>query len=178
METHLTRLKIVLGPEFISGCESWSSELLRERRQEAENLEASISYARRLIQGRIDVLHTYSREGSPNALQDSFSRVKDAITGHMTAPTSRIAHNDVSGDSLIPTSREISSLVGVDIEVTVDTPEEVQSKLEGLKMAEVQLSGYRKELHRIIDILRHQLVLRYQSGQISVDQILDQDSVS
>lgn len=178
METDLKRLSVVIDLEFISGYESWSSELLRERRQEAENLEAAISYARRLVQGRIDVLHAYMKEGSKEAMEDSLARVKEAIAGHLNAPTSRIAYNDVTSDSLIPTSAEISDLVGVDIEVVVDTPKGVQSKLEGLKKAESQLSGYRKELHRVIDTLRHQLVLRYKSGQISVDQILGQNGDS
>ena len=111
--------------------------MFRERWLEAENLEAAISYVRRLAKGSIDVLNAYTGEASKEAMKDSLVHVKDATAGSLCGPTSRIAYNDVTSDSLIPTSAEISELVRVDIEIAVDTRKGVQSRLDGLRKAGV-----------------------------------------
>ena len=137
MGTDLKRLSVVIDSKFISGHESWSLELLRERWLEAENLEVAISYVRRLAKGRIDVLSAHTGEASKEAMKDSLVHVKEATAGSLCGPTLRIAYNGVTSDSLITTSAEISELVRVDIEIAVDARKGVQSRLGGLRRAGV-----------------------------------------
>src|SRR5438270_12423751 len=50
------RIDKVLDPEFVAGLGQISLDDLRERRKEAEQEETDLSYMRRLLQGRLDIL--------------------------------------------------------------------------------------------------------------------------
>ena len=50
------RLDRVLAPDFLEGLESWSMAELRAARSDAEQEETDLSYLRRLLQGRMDIL--------------------------------------------------------------------------------------------------------------------------
>lgn len=172
METDLKRLDAVVDPEFIEGCSTWPMEKLRARRKEAEDLEAAISYARRIVQGRIDVYGLEKPSLSKGPAEDPLPSLKVAISARISSVDARIAYNDVSSGSLLPSLGEISALVGMDIEAIPSGPDEVTSVLSGLKAVEKSLSDCRRKLHLVIDALRQQLVLLYQSGELDVDEIL------
>ena len=50
------RIDKVLDPEFVEGLRQISLDELRGRRKEAEQEETDLSYMRRLLQGRLDIL--------------------------------------------------------------------------------------------------------------------------
>jgi hypothetical protein len=50
------RIDRVLDPRFVAGVGQLDLAELRSRREEAEAEEADISYLRRLLQGRLDIL--------------------------------------------------------------------------------------------------------------------------
>ena len=157
----------MIDPGFISRCESWPADILRERRQEAETFEYKISYTRRLLQGGIDILEAHLRADDQDCTKDPLASVKEAISGSLEFMTSRAAYTDVSTAFPLPTALEISQFIGFDIEVVLDQPENIQTNLDKMKAAEVLLSRYRRDLHKVIDALRHEFVIRYQRGQIN-----------
>ena len=55
---HLDR---VLRPDYLDGIDEWPIEEIRERRAECQRLEDAVSYLRRLVQTRIDILGMESR---------------------------------------------------------------------------------------------------------------------
>ena len=56
MSDHRRRIDIVLEPEYLEGLDTADLAEIRERRDTAEDVEAQISYYRRLIHGRMDLL--------------------------------------------------------------------------------------------------------------------------
>ena len=50
------RVDRVLAPDYLVGLSQLSLEEVRARRAEAEQEEVDLSYARRLLQGRVDIL--------------------------------------------------------------------------------------------------------------------------
>lgn len=172
----LTRLARILDPSFISGCELWSTDELRAKRKEAEDLEGVISYARRMIQGRVDIFESYMETGIGSAGEDTdtLSVVETAISEHIAAANSRVAHNDVYPVLSLPSASEISVLVGLDVDVFPNDISELKDLLPRYIDAERTLSDYRHQLHGIIDDLRTELVSRYQNGEIDIDDILSQ----
>ncbi|HEX8863129.1 MAG TPA: aerial mycelium formation protein, partial [Actinomycetes bacterium] len=50
------RIDRVLEPRFVAGIDRLALEDLRKRREDAEAEEEAISYLRRVLQGRIDIL--------------------------------------------------------------------------------------------------------------------------
>lgn len=175
MEIDPKRLDAVVDPRFLEGYSSWPMEKLRERRKEAEDLEAAISYARRIVQGRMDVYELDNLLVSNGPTEDPLQGIKVAISERLGRDDTRIAYTDVSNDSLIPSLAEISALVGMDIEVVPNGPDEVAAVLNGLKSAEKYLSDHRHKLHLIIDAMRQQLVVLYQRGDLDVDELLGEN---
>lgn len=168
----LTRLAEVIDPGFMSGYESWPLDELRTKRKEAEQIEAAISYARRIIQGRIDIFEKYLNGELGLKTTETLSVASEAIAEHVTASNSRIMHNDISADYLLPAPSDISKFTGIDLEKIPAEVSDLKLLLPEYIRVEKMLSNYRRQLHLVIDELRTQLVLRYQSGEINVDSIL------
>ena len=51
------RIDIVLEPEYLQGLDGLDLDELRRRRHTAEDVESQISYYRRLLHGRMDLLN-------------------------------------------------------------------------------------------------------------------------
>lgn len=168
----LMRLSEVIRPGFMSGYQSWSLDELRAKRKEAEQVEAAVSYARRIIQGRIDIFEKYLNGELGLQTEETLSVASEAIADHVTASNFRIMHNDISADYLLPTSADISKFTGIDLDKHPVEVSDLEILLPEYKKVEKMLSSYRHQLHLIIDELRTQLVRRYQNGEISVDSIL------
>ena len=57
MTEHRRRIDIVLEPQYLDGLSELELEELRGRRATAEDVESQISYYRRLLHGRMDLLN-------------------------------------------------------------------------------------------------------------------------
>lgn len=169
MEGKLRDVTRVLSDDFMSGYQAWPVEELRVRRRTAEEVEAAISYSRRIVQGRIDVCQAFEHA---EPTEDAMEQVRDALSSHLTSAASRLAYSDISDDGVLPTHQEISELVGVNIDTIVGTPEEIVDFLRRLEDAEKQLSSHRRGLHSVIDTLRQQLVEAYRTGGADVSEVL------
>ena len=64
------RIDRVLDPRFTDGVERLDLAELRARREEAEAEEADVSYLRRLLQGRLDILRAELERRSAGGDQD------------------------------------------------------------------------------------------------------------
>lgn len=53
---HRRRIDLVLSPDFLAGLEAMDIDEIRRRRRIAELEEVDLSYLRRLVQGRIDIV--------------------------------------------------------------------------------------------------------------------------
>ena len=71
------RIDKVLDPEFVDGLGQISLDELRERRKEAEQEETDLSYMRRLLQGRLDILRAElaRRAGDGSDLMDALPQI-------------------------------------------------------------------------------------------------------
>lgn len=173
MEIDLDELERVLAPDFTAELSSWTQQKLRDRRREVEGLESIVSYARRIVQGRIDLYAAELTEREAGPIQRCLEGVEQTLSGQLSVQSSRIAHLDVSVD--VPCAAEVSKLAGVDIEAYTQDRKHASELLGQLRAAEVRLSKERRGLHRIIDDLRSEVVRRYRSGNLKVDDILGSD---
>src|SRR5438270_8063420 len=71
------RIDKVLDPEFVAGLGQISLDDLRERRKDAEQEETDLSYLRRLLQGRLDILRAElaRRDGEETDLVQALPRI-------------------------------------------------------------------------------------------------------
>ena len=153
-------------PERDSAYDGLSLHDLRALRAELGTEETRVSYWRRIIQARLDVVRLRRPDADPVA--DLTRVLTDA-----TASVHRLAHIDVQpiDDVLpLPDLAEIWSR-------QVDTHDELSlARLEtDLARAETDLSRFRRELHRRIDLVTNELIARYREQPLLALQILPGD---
>ncbi|MGH3667653.1 MAG: hypothetical protein ACRDU7_05145 [Acidimicrobiia bacterium] len=64
MSEHRRRIDTVLEPDYLADISGADLDELRRRRETAEDVEAQISYYRRLLHGRVDLLNFELRRRS------------------------------------------------------------------------------------------------------------------
>lgn len=164
------RIDRVLAPEFISDLQDLPMQTVRERRQDAMQEEADLSYVRRMLQGRIEILSQeleISEELSDDELVARLTKAmmaqSPATTGtggarHLVAEPSRLAERRRYVERLI-------SDVGLS-DVSALSPDEVRAAVARLEEQERLVSRSRAEVHHVIDQLTAELARRYQTGQV------------
>ncbi|MEU3184656.1 ABC transporter substrate-binding protein [Streptomyces sp. NPDC006923] len=146
---------------------------LRALRRDSQRDEADLSYLRRLLQGRIDILRAeLARRTAPETpvvdrlseiLTDSPSRHRSSAR-HVTLSTPRSAeYRQLAAETLAEV--ELS-----DLEARTD--EELLSAMGRLVGNEQQLSRRRHQLQRTADDCSAEIARRYREGEAQVDDLL------
>jgi hypothetical protein len=169
------RIDRVLSPDFLAGMGDVSLADVRARRHEAEQEEADLSYVRRLLQGRIDIVRAELRRRSGDergSLVDQLAGIlADGPAGephgmgrHATVEPSRIAESRRSVEQLV-------SDVGVS-DVVNRSDEELAASLSRLTDYEAAVSRNRRRVQEAMDACTAEIARRYQSGEATVDDLL------
>ncbi|QGG93780.1 RsiG family protein [Actinomarinicola tropica] len=172
-------LERVLGNVPDGGLAELSLDDIRARRSTAEVLEESVSYLRRVIQVRLDILGTelaHRRSGDARAdTTELIGRLPEILAEHTRGPGSAQPPKEIRApqvdaaleaaiDEIVPTSR----LAGV-VDIDDDELAELIDRLEHL---EAEVSATRHSLHSRIDALQAEIIRRYRTGEASVDSLL------
>jgi hypothetical protein len=182
MEAHVSqeRLDRVLADGFIQDLDTLPTDDLRTRRAEAQAEEEAVSYVRRLLQGRLDILRAElirrTDEGSTEAA-DLLGRLSGALADdsvgnrdQLDARATRLRVPDGTEDytQRLDTVLDTSALE----ELEGRTVETLQSFIDHLTDLEQELSGLRQQLFERIDALRSELARRYKDGRAVIGDLL------
>ncbi len=176
-------LDVVTDPSFLSDLQSREMDELRALRSRCQALENSLSYVRRLIQGRVDIVGgelKRRREGGEDGnISELIGRLPDILsegsrtTGgpgsvrppHSLEPDAEVtAKLEAKLDDVIAAS-DLGRVAELD-EVTLG------AALGGLNTLEDDVSTNRRQLHEVIDTLQTEVTRRYTTGEASVDGLL------
>jgi hypothetical protein len=169
------RIDRVLAEDYLAGLTEAPLADVRALRAEAEQEEADLSYVRRLVQGRIDIVRAELARragGGGGSLVDSLAAVladqtRGAAHGlgrHVTVEPSRVdAHQ-----------RYVEALVAdVDLsDTTARTDAELQRAIEVLEAEEHTVSGKRRQVQTVMDALSAEITRRYRDGEADVAALL------
>ncbi len=149
---------------------------LRALRSRFEAAEEGISYARRVLQGRLDILRARLGERDEDAAEALLSALPAILAdrGHQADPAqARATRVRVPPDAERYTVVLDAVLAEEDLdaidEVAIADLDPVIERLAGL---EQELSQRRRELFARIDALRAELVARYKDGRADVRELL------
>jgi hypothetical protein len=168
------RIDKVLADDFGTGLDALPFDELRSRRREAEQEEADLSYVRRMLQGRMDILRAeLSRRagGSQTKIVEHLSQV--------LADTSRNDHGlgrflRVEPSRVDEHRRAIEQViadVGVS-EVEGHSDDDIRAALGRLEEFEHVVSEDRHRVQVVMDALTAEVAGRYKSGAATVDDLL------
>lgn len=171
-------LDAILQPSYLEGLPSLALDELRSRRDQATEVEVGLSYARRLIQGRLDIVLAEVRRretgDTSGDLADLVERLPEILGERVHAPgTGRLPSLMMPADDIA----EVHRLDGIlDAESVGALPEKSDDQLhqivDALAELEHEVSAGRHSVHDVIDRLQDELVRRYKSGEASVDTLL------
>lgn len=153
------------GPRRRPVVDAMSSELLaglhldelRSYRQRLEAEEDRVSYWRRLVHARLDLLAAESASDHPLSVDDLVRVLGDTGTGG-----TRRALVSIRAAEPLPELPELAAMWGD--EVDPRDPEQVADVVERLTAAEQQLTTYRRALHERIDEATAELITRYRAN--------------
>ena len=170
------RIDRVLADDYLDGLGALPMPELRKRREDAEQEEVDVSYLRRLVQGRVDILRAElarrTGEGSgslladlPQILGESAPRGTPRGLGrHSTAEPSRADEH----------RRYVEALVAdVDLsDVTARSDHELRTALAVFEREEHELSEKRKRVFAVVDACSAEITRRYRDGEADVSDLL------
>ena len=176
MHPELDRL---LDPAYADDLTGLDMAEVRMRRAACQQREESVSYLRRVIQVRLDLLGTeLARRQSGEAPADMealIARLPDILSEHSRAPGFGQAPRDLR---LPDIDDELTALVDEIIsprrlsEVHQIDSDDLAGLVDRLEALEHDVSGMRRQLHAQIDQLQAEITRRYRSGEASVDSLL------
>jgi hypothetical protein len=168
------RIDRVLAEDYLDGLTSRSLEDVRVLRHEAEQEEADLSYLRRLIQGRADLVRAEHQrrlgshdESLVDRLVDVLSdgpRTSRGLGRHITVEPSRVAEHRRRVEQLI-------SDVGLS-DVGARTLDELSHTLTLLEENERQISELRHQVQAVMDACTSEITRRYREGEADVSTLL------
>jgi hypothetical protein len=172
------RIDRVLAEDFLSGLPSQSIEDIRSLRADAEQEEADVSYIRRMLQGRIDIINAELERrsgGSGASLVDALPRILADDRGE---PHGLGQYRTVEPSRVDQHRRKVEALVAdVDISnVTAHSDEELQTALEKLAGEERNTSETRRRVQVVADACAAEITRRYREGEAAVEDLLPSDN--
>jgi hypothetical protein len=172
------RVDRVLGEGFLDGLEDLSLQELRERRHDAEQEDADLSYIRRLLQGRLDIIRAeMTRRGTVDGdrvvdhlgevLADEPPRANHGSGRFLNVEPSRVAESRRRVEQLIA-DPHLSDIGNV-------SEAELSAAYDEIARHEREVSALRRRVQKAMDTLTTEVARRYREGTASVDELLKSD---
>jgi hypothetical protein len=171
-------LDALLDPEFIGSLSSLPIEELRARRSRAAAVEIGLSYARRLVQGHVDILIAEAgrrAEGSsPTDVSSLIEHLPEILADRVRTPGNGRLLTLLAPDSQRAQVSRVDTIV--DAVRLVDLPSlddaGLSASKEALLALERDVSRERRALHEVMDCLQQELIRRYKAGEVTVESLL------
>ena len=173
----LEEVEEVLAP-LEGDLSSLSLDELRARRDDCLKVEGKVSYLRRLVQGRLDIVQAdvgrRARREPPAELPSLLEQLPGILADRSHAPgPGRLPSSPTPVDDGELTD-ELDALAGA--ERLASLPELPDGEVEGLarELSELErrVSERRRALFAAIDALQDELVRRYRSGEATIGSVL------
>lgn len=190
-EKKARREDVVLSLEWLDGVRTASTADLRARRDECRELETQFSYARRLLQGKIDIItnelarrsdESSSPETGDADVQDLVRRLPSILAGESSGRGAsrgggpkRLLQQELPANAG-KYRRHRERLAAELSHVASSSNQELSRMLEELAQEERHVSEDRRKAQEIIDTVNAELVRRYRDGEEDPAALLSPES--
>ncbi len=187
------RIDRVLAPDFLEDLPGKPIDAVRAMRRDAEQEETDLSYLRRLVQGRIDILRSEQarRSGSGAAEAEAslaagegdaplVERLASILTddGEITPPRGLGRHIAVEPSRADMHRRHVEALIAdTDMSDPANMSDpELERILVLLESEERKVSDQRRAVQAVMDACTAEIGRRYRDGDVDVDGLLPTES--
>ncbi len=164
------------GADEQTNIEARPIEEIRAMRAEAQEVETGLSYLRRVLQGRLDIVHaelTRRREGGdPADLSRLIEQLPAILADHLRAPgNGRLPSSFGPGKVDAELEAEVNEVVDSLDDLAALSDDELVAGEARLTTLEQDVSTRRRALFDRIDALQEELTRRYRTGEASVESL-------
>jgi hypothetical protein len=175
------RVDVVLAPEFLAGLGDIPLAELRARRHEAEQEEADLSFSRRMLHGRMELVAAELSRRDPSSDAGAVIDELSQILGGESRSTHGLGRHITVEPSRVDEHRRAEEAIVADADlsdVAARSDAELNESLLRLRAVETEVSGVRRQVQQVMDALSAELTRRYREGIATVDELLAPDSAS
>lgn len=164
MEQHRRRIDIILDPTFLEGLDELALDELRHRREQANELETELSFYRRLLHGRMDLLNfelSRRRGDEKRSLIEALPEILAA--GETTGGSLGRVRGEFYPDLPDERRRPIDDVLEDDFLTRIaDLSDDDLASIQGtLADTEADISANRRRVQDVFDALHAQITGRY-----------------
>ncbi|GAA1020009.1 MULTISPECIES: RsiG family protein [Amycolatopsis] len=172
------RIDRVLGPGYLTGLGDLPLPVLRERRDEAAQEETDLSYLRRLLHARIDIVRAEQERRSSGGEASIVDRLASILADNALGPAAGSGrHQQLEPSRAGEHRRHAEALIGDTglTDVGSLTDDKLAAALDTYAAEEASVSSFRRQVQGVMDTLNAEIAARYSSGAATVDQLLDSE---
>lgn len=169
----------ILDPGYLADLPGRSIDDIRTMRAECQDIETGLSYLRRVVQGRLDIVDAELARrrsgGDPADLSALIDRLPEILGDHLRAPgNGRLPSSLGPGRPDAELEARLDALVAsADLDAITEVDDaHLTTAREALAELEIEVSTRRRELFDRIDALQAELTRRYKTGEASVESLL------
>jgi len=177
------RIDRVLAEDYLDGLGSQPLEQVREMRRDAEQEEVDLSYLRRVLQGRLDILRAElaRRAGDGDeSIVDKLAQILTDDAPAQSAPRGLGRHATLEPSRADSHRRHVEALVA-DVDLSnPSTHDELSLRraLDTLEHEEQKVSDKRRAVQTVMDACTAEITRRYRDGDADVSDLLPTDASS
>jgi hypothetical protein len=168
------RIDRVLAPGYLGGIADRPLAEVRELRNDAAQEETDLSFLRRLLHARIDIVRAEQRrriEGGTDVVEDLAAILAD----NAVAPASGLGRLQVLEPSRADSHRRYVEALVADVDLSDVgslSDDKLEAALAAYRREEVTISERRREVQAVVDALNSEIAARYRAGTASADDLL------
>lgn len=170
------RIDRVLAPEYVQHLGRLELDEVRHRRDDAAQEETDLSYLRRLLHGRIDIVRAEQKRRAEGGSSSVVERLAEILADNVVgpAPSGSGRHQPLEPSRAEAHRRHVEALVSdADLTDVGSLPDErLELALRTYVAEEESVSQRRREVQVVVDLLNEEIGARYRAGSASVDRLL------
>jgi anti-sigma-K factor RsiG len=169
------RIDRVLSPDYVADLDRLELAEVRARRDDAAQEETDLSYLRRLLHGRIDIVRAELRRRAEGGTEPVVDQLAQILADNAVGPaTGSGRHQTLEPSRAEAHRRHVEALVSdADLSDVADLPDErLDLALRTYTSEEASVSQRRREVQAVMDRLNNEIGGRYRAGSASVDELL------
>jgi hypothetical protein len=168
------RIDKVLASSYLEGLDRMPLDEVRSLRDEADQEETDLSYLRRLLQGRIDIVQAELARRAGGQQVSIIAQLPRILADGPRGPARGLGrHHVVEPSNPGSTRRAEEQLAAMDVtDLTAHNDDEVRSLLAGLRTAEADISARRRAVQGVYDAASAEITSRYRDGRADVADLL------
>jgi hypothetical protein len=170
------RIDRVLAPEYVADLKGLDLTEVRARRDDAAQEETDLSYLRRLLHGRIDIVRAEQKRRAEGGSSSVVERLVEILSDNAVgpAPAGSGRHQTLEPSRAEAHRRHVEALVSdADLsDVASLRDERLELALRTYAAEEASVSQRRREVQKVVDLLNDEIGSRYRAGSASVDKLL------